>query len=187
MSRVGAHDQMWFVARDLVLGKDAHPIPTIPDRGGRPGADGREASALPQMFEMLVKQMMNVLLIEIRAERGFTFSVNIMRDPDLFQDRRELAEQAADIVDQIRQDEASHVGYLQLFISELRSFTFKGESGPVSGKDIIDPLWERIVSFGVEVSPVAQREASQQYLHGLLAAKPDGDALIKEFDRLADS
>src|ERR1019366_3885396 len=125
---IGAHDQMWYVARDLVLGKNAHPVPEIPERGGRPGAEGREMPQIPVGHEMLIKQLMNVLLIEIRAERGFEFNVNLMRDPEAFADRRADADRAAAIIDQIRQDEASHVAYLQLFISELRPLHFKTAS-----------------------------------------------------------
>lgn len=51
---VGAHDQMWYVARDLVLGENAHPIPEIPERAGRPGADGREMPQIPPMHEILI-------------------------------------------------------------------------------------------------------------------------------------
>src|SRR5579863_862543 len=68
VSDVGAHDQMWYVARDLVLGENAHPIPEIPERGGREGADQREMPQVPAPVEGLIKQLMNVLMIEIRAE-----------------------------------------------------------------------------------------------------------------------
>jgi hypothetical protein len=72
---------------------------------------------------------MNVLMIEIKAESFFSFCVAVMRDPDNFRDRREVANHAADLVDRIRQDEAPHVGYLTAVVSELRSFTFKTADG----------------------------------------------------------
>ena len=97
---------------------------------------------------MLIKQLMNVLLIEIRAERSFEFNVNLMRDTEAFTDRRADADRAAGIVDQIRQDEASHVAYLQLFISELRPLHFKTADGVVEGKTFIDPVWAKIVAYG---------------------------------------
>ena len=87
---IGAHDQMWFLARDLVLGENAHPIPAIPERSGRPGGEGRELPQVPMPHEMLIKQLMNILMIEIRAERSFAFNVALFRDPEVFQDRREL-------------------------------------------------------------------------------------------------
>jgi hypothetical protein len=185
-SDVGAHDQMWYLARDLTLGENAHPIPEIPDRGGRPGGDGREMPQIPAMHEMLLKQLMNVLLIEIRAERGFEFNVNLMRDPEAFTDRREKAVQAADIVDQIRQDEASHVAYLQLFISELRTMHFKTEGGVVEGKTFIDPVWAKIVAYGADEVPRLQRQTTRALIEASVTKRPNGAALMQEFDALAD-
>ncbi|MFI4975008.1 MAG: hypothetical protein ACHP84_10760 [Caulobacterales bacterium] len=183
---IGAHDRMWYVARDLVLGENAHPIPDIPERGGRPGAEGREMPQIPAPHETLLKQLMNVLLIEIRAERGFEFSVNLMRDPEAFDDRREKALQAAAIVDQIRQDEASHVAYLQLFISELRPLHFKTQDGVVEGRSFIDPVWARIVAWGAEEVPRVQRQASRQLIQSCLKSRPDGADLLARFDALGD-
>jgi hypothetical protein len=184
--KVGAHDQMWYLARDLVLGENAHPIPEIPDRGGRPGADQREMPQVPPPYETLIKQLMNVLLIEIRAERGFEFSVNLMRDPEAFTDRRDKAEQAAAIVDQIRQDEASHVAYLQLFVSELRPLHFKTDAGVVEGKSFIDPVWARIVAWGADETPRIQRQATRDLIERCLKSRPDGRALLERFDALGD-
>ena len=183
---VGAHEQMWYVARDLVLGENAHPIPEIPERGGRPGAEGREMPQIPAPCEMLLKQLMNVLMIEIRAERGFAFNVALMRDPEVFADRRADAGRAAAIVDQIRQDEASHVAYLQLFISELRGFTFKTATGPVKGRTFIDPVWAKIVAWNSEDVPRAQQAATRALVEACLAPRPDGATLLKRYDELAE-
>ena len=184
--KVGAHDQMWYLARDLVLGANAHPIPDIPDRGGRPGGEGREMPQIPPQHEALIKQLMNVLLIEIRAERGFEFNVNLMRDPEAFADRRADADRAADIIDQIRQDEASHVAYLQLFISELRPLHFKTEGGVVEGKSFIDPVWAKVVAYGAEEVPRMQRQVTRDFVACCLKSKPDGAALLARFDALGD-
>jgi hypothetical protein len=184
---IGAHDQMWYVARDLVLGENAHPVPEIPERGGRPGAEGREMPQIPVGHEMLIKQLMNVLLIEIRAERGFEFNVNLMRDPEAFADRREDADRAAAIIDQIRQDEASHVAYLQLFISELRPLHFKTANGVVEGRSFIDPVWAKIVAYGADEVPKIQRKATRDLIEACLKAKPNGQALMERFDALGDT
>jgi hypothetical protein len=181
--KVGAHDQMWYLARDLVLGAGAHPIPEIPERAGRPGADGREMPQIPPQHEALMKQLMNVLLIEIRAERGFEFNVNLMRDPEAFADRRADADRAADIIDQIRQDEASHVAYLRLFISELRPLHFKTPDGPVEGRTFIDPVWAKIVAYGAEEVPRIQRQATRELIAGCLKSKP---GLLDRLDALGD-
>ena len=135
---------------------------------------------------MLIKQLMNVLLIEIRAERSFEFNVNLMRDPAAFPDRRDKAEQAAAIVDQIRQDEASHVAYLQLFISELRPLHFKTANGVVEGRSFIDPVWARIVAYGADEVPRTQRKTTRALIESCVKAKPDGRALLDRFDALGD-
>ncbi|MGH6955393.1 MAG: hypothetical protein ACREEW_01860 [Caulobacteraceae bacterium] len=186
VSEVGAHDQMWYLARDLVLGEGAHPIPEIPERAGRPGSDGREIPQIPPPYEALLKQLMNVLMIEIRAERGFAFNVALFRDPEAFPDRPKDAERAATIIDQIRQDEASHVAYLQLFVSELRPLHFKTPDGPVEGRAFIDPLWAKIVAWNAEDVPRTQRQASRELVESRLAGRPDGAELLRRFDTLGD-
>ena len=184
--RIGAHDQMWYVVRDLVLGENAHPIPEIPERGGRPGGETREMPQLPAPHEALIKQLMGVLLIEIRAERSFAFNIALMRDPDAFTDRRAKAEQAAAIVDQIRQDEASHVAYLQLFVSELRGFHFKTPDGVVEGKSFLDPVWAKVVAWNADNVPIAQARATRELIERCIKTKPDGASLSERFDTLAD-
>lgn len=193
-SEIGAHDTMWFVARDLVLGENAYPVPEIPQRGGRPGADQRELSEVPEPYEALIKQLMGLLMIEIRAEKGFLFNAGIMRDPTLFTDRREQAEIAAKLVDLIRVDEKPHVAYLQLFLSELRAFTFKTSDGRrVKGAEFIDPLWERIVKWSTESVPPTQMKNQRAFIEQCIrerAAGEDGaageyaDELLSRFDAL---
>jgi hypothetical protein len=183
---VGAHDQMWYVVRDLALGENLHPIPEIPERSGRPGGEGREMPQVPMPVEMLIKQLMNVLMIEIRAERAFEFNKALMRDPDAFPRRRAQAEQAATIVAQIQQDEAPHVAYLQLFISELRGLRFKTPGGTVEGRTFIDPVWAKIVAWNSDNVPRVQRQAAREQVVQQLKGRPDGEAILREFDALAD-
>ena len=115
---------MWFAARDLVFGKDAYPLVEAPTSISRE-VDGREMPQIPEGLEQLIRMLMNVLMIEVRAESFFALCCRLFRDPELFTDRREEAELAALIVERIRADEASHVGYLQVVVSELRSFTWR--------------------------------------------------------------
>ena len=187
-SDVGAHDQMWYLARDLVLGENAHPIPEIPERAGRPGAEGREMPQIPAPHEMLIKQLMNVLMIErFRAKRAFAFNVALMRDPGAFPARRHDAARAAVIIDQIRQDEASHVAYLQLFVSELRGFHFKTPADPVEGRTFIDPVWSKIVAWNADDVPRIQREATRALVETCAKSLPNGAALLARYDALADA
>lgn len=143
----GAHDAMWFAARDLVFGKGAYPMPEIPESIARPVED-RELPQLAPQFEPLIKMLTNVLMIEIRAESFFALCCRIFRDPELFTDKRPEAELAARLVERIRTDEAIHVAYLQTVISELRAFTLKSVDGKqVKGAEIIDPLWAKMVEW----------------------------------------
>ena len=121
---VGGHDQMWYAIRDLLFGADAYPPAEEPERLFRPEV-GRLMPRIPEAHEELILLLMNVLMIEVRAEAFFAFCRRIMLAEDLFTDRRAEAVHAAALVDRIRQDEEIHVAYLQCVISELRAVTFQ--------------------------------------------------------------
>lgn len=146
-SGVGAHDQMWFAVRDLLFGKDAYPMPVVPESLSRPEA-GRRMPGLPILHEQWILLLMNVLMIEVRAESYFSFCTTLMHSTDTFLDRREAAMHAAELVDRIRTDEAIHVAYLQTFLSEMRRFTLKLEDGrTVPGASLIDPVWDGMIEW----------------------------------------
>jgi len=183
----GAHDLMWFAARDAVLGKDAFPIPEPPASISRP-VEGREMPAIPEPYEQLFKFLMNVLMIEIRAEAFFAFCCNLFRDPEAFADRRADAEEAALLVERIRADEQIHVAYLQAVVSELRSFNFKrAGGGEVKGSALIDPVWARMVDWhGREERELARARTRADIERQLIAARGDapGRALFAQWDAL---
>jgi hypothetical protein len=182
----GAHDQMWYAARDLVFGKNRYPMPVVPDSIGRPD-QGRLMPQLPAGFEQLILLLMNVLMIEVRAESGFSFNCEIMRDPETFKDRRAAAELAATMVERIRTDEAIHVAYLQTTVSEMRSFTFKTvDGGTIAGKDMIDPIWEGMVHWHAVTQAELSREQSREAIHARLNAAPNGARLFSAFEALDD-
>jgi len=145
---VGAHDTMWFAVRDMVFDKGLYPVPEVP-RATRTEPE-RQMPKIPPDHENFVKLLMSVLVIEVRAESFFTHCCQLLRDPELFIGRRAEAEHAAEIVERIRQDEAIHVRYLQVFLSELRQFTFGG----VKGATFLDLIWDRVCGF---VQPERQR------------------------------
>lgn len=187
---LGAHDAMWFAVRDAVFGKDAYPLPEVPESISRPEAATRELPQLAPQFEGLIKMMMNVLLIEVRAESFFSFCCEVLRDPANFKDRREAAERAAQIVERIRQDEQIHVAYLRAALSELRSFTVKTLDGKtVSGADLLDPLWDEMVDWhGRREREIARErtrgEIEREVVKRLGAAK--APAFIARFDALGE-
>ncbi|MBW2281238.1 MAG: hypothetical protein JRG76_04140 [Deltaproteobacteria bacterium] len=183
----GAHDAMWFAVRDTVFGKGAYPLPEVPENIGRPDSDRREIPDIPAEYEQLILLMMNVLMIEIRAEMIFDYYCKLLGDPDLFSAKREAAEWGVEIVNRIRQDEAIHVGYLQLVLSELRGCTFKTTDGKqVAGSELIDPVWERMVHWHAVDNPKLQREQSRKDVEARILTHPRGDEILAEFRALED-
>ncbi len=180
----GGHDKMWFAVRDMLFGRHAYPHAVVPESLSRPEM-GRLMPQIPADYENWILLLMNVLMIEIRAEKFFSFCTAVMRDPENFRDRRELATHAAHMVDRIRQDEAPHVGYLVVVVSELRSFTFRTVGGGViKGLDFIDPIWRGMVQWHAITNHDFQREQTRKGLRAMLATRPNSADLIRRFDRL---
>jgi len=180
----GGHDKMWFAVRDMLFGKHAYPHAVVPESLSR-SEMGRLMPQIPADYENWILLLMNVLMIEVRAEKFFGFCTSVMRAHCNFRDRRDVAVHAAEIVDRIRQDEAPHVGYLTVAISELRSFTFRTVAGgTVTGADFIDPIWQGMVQWHAVANADFQREQTRQGLHGMLAQRPNSAELIRRFDGL---
>jgi hypothetical protein len=181
---IGGHDDMWFAVRDALFGKNAFPIPKVPESIGRPET-GRRLPMLPKEHEEWILLLMNVLMIEIKAENFFAFCQAVMHDPANFQDRREAALHAAEIVERIRTDEAIHVAYLQTVISELRSFTIRTTEGnTLPGKAIIDPVWDAMIDWHTVTQAEFGRTQSRDQILERLKSKPNGPLLAAQFDSL---
>jgi hypothetical protein len=182
----GGHDTMWFAVRDLLFGKDAYPLPVPPESLARREL-GRLMPQIPGPHEQLVLMLMNVLMIEIRAERFFSFCTQVMRSSELFRDRRADAERAATLVERIRQDEAIHVAYLQTAISELRSFTFRTPEGArVPGKTFLDPIWEGMVHWHAVTTIDYAHAQTRAAIADQLLALPGGAQHLAAFDALGE-
>jgi hypothetical protein len=180
----GGHDTMWFAVRDLLFGKDAYPLPVVPESLARPEI-GRLMPQIPLPHEQTLLMLMNVLMIEIRAEAFFSFCTRLMRAHDAFADRRAAAEHAAVLVERIRQDEAIHVAYLQTVVSELASFTFRTEHGPrMQGKAFIEPIWAGMVHWHAVTTPDHARTQTREVIAAQLLAAPDGPKRLAAFDAL---
>jgi hypothetical protein len=180
----GGHDDMWFAVRDALFGKDAYPLPEVPASIGRPEI-GRLMPQVDKAYEDWILLLMNVLMIEVRAESFFSFCVDIMRSPDVFRDRRAAADHAAEIVERIRTDEAIHVAYLQAFVSEMRSFTIRTLDGKqISGASMIDPIWEGMIHWHSVTQADFGREQSRSAIEVRMAKLPTGRELLAKFDSL---
>jgi hypothetical protein len=178
----GGHDAMWFAVRDMLFGRNAYPMPSIPESLARPEL-GRLMPRIPKAHEDWILLLMNVLMIEVRAENFFGFCTSVMRDPDNFRERRDAAMLAASLVDRIRQDEAPHVGYLTTVVSELRSFVFKAvDETTLAGADMIDPVWRGMVHWHAVTNADFAHEQTRAALTAALLARENGPDLVRRFD-----
>jgi hypothetical protein len=184
---IGGHDVMWFVARDLAFGANAYPDVEPPATISRPEAGKRWMPELPPEYEGLLSFLMNLLIIEFRAEIGFANTQEILRTPDLFAGRRAEAEEAAEIVERIRLDEEIHVTSLRLYLGELRSLELRTvDGGTVSGAELIDRFWNGLVRWATVEQPRIAAETQYEALRPVILAHPEGSRIMAEFDRLSD-
>jgi len=183
---LGAHDAMWFAARDLVYGPDAYPMCEIPESIARPD-EGPPFPQLEPAYGELLSLLANVLMIEVRAEAFFAFSCAVFRHPDTFPGKDAECEEAAQMVERIRIDEGIHVAYLQTAISEMRSYTFKTvDGGRIKGQDIIDPFWEKVVTWHATTVFDENAKRSRATLEPKLL-DAGGKELLAQFDALAEA
>jgi hypothetical protein len=182
---IGGHDEMWFAARDLAFGAGAHPDVEPPENIARPD-DQRRIPELRGDIEGLVSFLANLLLIEFRAELGFSETQAVLRTPDLWGDRSEQAAEAADIIGRIRTDEEIHVTSLRLYLGEIRACTFRTvDGGTISGAEVIDRFWADLVRWAVVDKPELEADQQRRVLEDRIRAHVDADRVLAEFDAAA--
>jgi hypothetical protein len=183
---IGGHDVMWFALRDLAFGSTSWPVPEVPENIGRP-EQPQQIAGIPLEIERTIYFLLNLLMIEFRAERGFSSTESVLRDPTLFTDRRAEAEHAAEIVNRIRADEEVHVASLRLYLGELRSVTFRTQGGgTMPGSEVVDPLWKGIVQWATVEQPKLMAEQQREILTRRILEHPDGPRILEEFNRLGE-
>ena len=188
---IGGHDEMWFAARDLAFGAGAHPDVEPPpsiarDDGGDGFAAARRIPELPEEIEGMLSLLTNLLIIEFRAELGFSESQAILRTPGLFVDDAQ-AEEAAEIIGRIRTDEEIHVSSLRLYLGEIRDITFKTlDGGTISGAEVIDRFWGDLVHWATVEQPKLAAEQQREMLEERIRQHPEADRVLAEFDAVAD-
>jgi len=180
---IGAHDQMWFAARDLAFGPGAYADVEPPVNIARPEAGRRWMPEVSVAVEGLLSLLMNLLVIEFRAEIGFADSQALLRTPDLFADRRAQAEEAAEIVERIRTDEEIHVYSLRVYLGECEHVTFRTtDGGTIAGRDLIERFWGGLVQWATVDQPVLTAEQQRVLMHERVTAHADGARLWAEFE-----
>lgn len=141
---------------------------------------------LPAPYEMLISFLMNLLMIEVRAERAFNFYESVITTRGVFEERPADAAVAAALVNRIRKDESVHVAWLTTAVSEFRSFTIKTVDGDrVPGCEILDPIWERMVYWHAVEMIEANRDAARGEMRNKIKAAGVGEDVLEEFETLA--
>lgn len=185
---LGGHDEMWFALRDLAFGEVGFPVPQPPARIGRPDEEATLVPEIATRFERTIAFLMNLLLTEIRAHLTFSFTERLLRDPELFRDRRDEALLAAELVNRIRSDEAIHVESLRLYLGELRAATFRTrDGGQLAGADVIDRLWAGVVRWWTVEQPALAAAQQRAQLRERIHAHPEGARIWTRFEALAES
>ncbi len=188
VAKIGGHDVMWFALRDLAFGETGFPVPAVEDNIGRPDEDQKDLPNVSQGHLRTVYFLLNLMLIEFRAENGFAASQALLRDPQLFVDRRAEAEQAAEIVERIRTDEALHVSSLRLFLGEIRSIHFKtNDGGMLPGHEVVDQFWRDICHWATVEQPLLNAERWRTLYRDRIAQHPQAARIQREFDALQDA
>jgi hypothetical protein len=185
---IGGHDAMWFIARDLVFGPNAFPDVEPPASIARPEAGKRWMPEIAPEYEAFLSFLMNLLLIEFRAEIGFAATQNVMRTPDLFADRRPQAELAAEIIERIRTDEQIHVESLRLYLGELREATLRTvDGGTIRGRVLIDRFWQGLIEWATVEQPKLAARQQYEMIKERILQHANGKRILEKFDALADA
>ena len=163
---IGAHDVMWFVARDLAFGADAYPDVDPPANIARPEVGARVMPEVAPEVEGLLSLLMNLLVIEFRAEIGFADAQALLRTSELFVDRRAQALEAAEIIGRIRTDEEIHVSSLCLYLGECASVAFRTlDGGTIAGSELIERFWSGLVQWATVEQPALIAVEQRRMLH----------------------
>lgn len=185
---IGGHDVMWFVARDLSLGESAWPDVDPPASISRPDSGERKMPRIAPEVEGFLAFLMNLLLIEFRAEIGFAATQETLRTTGLFAEREEKAKVAAEIVERIRTDEKIHVESLRLYLGELRTLHLKTvDGGEVLGSELIDPYWSNLVGWATGDQPIIAARQTYTAIVELINELPEHERVQTEFERLMDA
>lgn len=183
---IGGHDVMWFLARDLAFGPDAHPDVDPPANIARPEAGTRFMPELPEGVEGLISLLANLLIIEFRAEIGFAEAQAVLRTPALWAERADGAELAAELIERVRTDELIHVRSLRLYLGELGTVTFRTlGGGTVAGRELIDRFWDGLVTWATVDQPALVAERQRAEVEELISTHPEAARVQGEFDAAA--
>lgn len=130
------------------------------------------------LAELVVRQMISLLFIELSAFHSFRWAEEVLSDTDLLAGEGE----AARIVSYIRADETPHVAYLRVALSEMRDRTWTGASGRRhSGNLIVDRLWDELLDQSRGERRQDLLQVTWREIDRAVARRRDRDDLLEEF------
>ncbi len=197
----GGHQQMWYGVRDLAFENPevGDPLALVMkafgsgnDSAGQAmqsmaksmGGGDRVVPTIDEHMETVILRMTGLLLIELLAANTFKWAEEVVSDDRYCANSAE----AARLVDYIRRDEAPHVGYLEVTLTEMRARTFVGEGGVrTPGTKVIDDCWNYslLQMFGMGGKRSANRDMFVGRVEELLEGKPRRVDILANFHDLA--
>ena len=184
---IGGHDVMWFVARDLAFGADAHPDHRA--AGGHRPTGGRGALHAGTRHALRDGAALSDEPAAHRVPRRDRLRqlAGDVSDAGLFGDRGADALEAAEIIERIRTDEKIHVESLRLYLGELRSLTVKTvDGGTIAGALLIDRFWTGLLDWATVKQPRLAAENQHGVLKEEIVTHENGASILRGFNALAD-
>ncbi len=181
----GGHKQMWEAARDAALSNPTISPEIFAAIMGRRSATPPQAlfPGLGEPVERLIRFMVDVLAIEVFAASTFAWAEEVLSDPEI----SDAPEDAANLVRYIRSDEAPHVEYLRIGLSEISARTLLTQDGKqIPGKTVVDALMDRTLKNMMRQRAV-DRPAMLRELIKNNAREKDPEELLAEFEALGTS
>jgi hypothetical protein len=180
----GGHKQMWEAARDLGLAKPHVPGDVLLRlmSGSASGERVRMFPALSERMENMIVMMTNVLVVETFAEDTFAWAQQLLGDAEVSAEPT----RAAHLIDCIARDEAPHVDYLTIALSELRARTLRGADGvtELSGAEVVDAIFRRQLRGMATVRPRQARERMRDEIHQVIDDAARAAFVAKRFEDL---
>lgn len=197
----GGHQQMWYGVRDLAFENPevGDPLALVmkavssgDDSAGQAmqsmaksmGGAERVVPTIDEHIETVILRMTGLLLIELLAANTFKWAEQVVSD-DRYCANSALA---ARLVDYIRRDEAPHVGYLEVTLTEMRARTFVGPGGvKTPGTKVIDDCWNYslLQMFGLGGKRSANRDMFLSRVEEMLEGSPRRVDILANFHDLA--
>ncbi|HVN86754.1 MAG TPA: hypothetical protein VMW17_18130 [Candidatus Binatia bacterium] len=192
------HDRMWYAIRDAALDRPAitadmfENLPIAPPPGysgpAKPSPDAIGVGEMKLLFptldpmvEVLLTVLAQILHIELVAYGTFAWAKEVLSDPAC----STAPEFAPQMVDYVQADENIHVAYLQCALAETRSRTLIGSDGnDLAGVTVVDAICQKILSAQTGARRDRMLAYRMRQIREELAARPDGDAILAEFETL---